>query len=550
MNAQQQTMACVTFAALLLNPGSAPAAVAPPLGAAQSFAVLGASAVSNTGPTVIIGDLGIHPNGLSSVSGFTFSTSPGPGVVVGATHFADAAALLAQNAVTTASNALVSQACDFGPLAPMDLVGQTLVPGVYCFSSSVMNTGTLTLDAQGTSNAVWVFKIGSTLITGPGSSVVFINGGQSCNVFWQVGSSATLGTTTTFVGNILATTSITMNTGATLDGRALAQTGAVTLDTNVVTASECLVVSPFAPTLGKGFSPPSINENGVSTLTITLSNQNNSAATLTSSLTDTLPTGLVIAATPNASTTCGGGSTVTAVTGGSTVTLPAGRSIPAGAPGICTVTVDVTSATADSYVNTLPAGALMTTNGDNVAPAVATLTVNPPVSADVPPTVGKSFSPLTITTGDTSIVTIILSNPNPSPATNTSLTDILPSGMVIANPADSTNDCGGTLTATAGTGTISLSGATIPAGVVLTPGSCMITVKVIVARAGSYVNTIAANALMTSNGNNTTPAIATLTVVARVLPGVPVPALSGWALLIAAALLAVVSFAAMRRQTA
>ncbi len=213
--------------------------IAPTLGAADSFGILGALGVTNTGATVVNGDLGISPNGLSSVTGFTFSTSPGPGVVTGTTHFADVLAGQAQADTTTAYNALASQACDSGPSAPTDLVGQTLFEGVYCFSSSVSNTGTLTLDAQNNSDAVWVFEIGSTLITGPGSSVVLTNGAQACNVFWQVGSSATLDTTTTFVGNILALTSITMNNGATLNGRALARNAAVTMDDNSVTVATC-----------------------------------------------------------------------------------------------------------------------------------------------------------------------------------------------------------------------------------------------------------------------------------------------------------------------
>jgi hypothetical protein len=118
----------------------------------------------------------------------------------------------------------------------LDLGGKTLIAGVYCFSSSAQLTGTLTLDAQGNANAVFIFKIGSTLTTASGSSVLLINGGTLCNVFWQVGSSATLGTTTSFAGNILALTSITLTTGATVTGRALARNGAVTLDTNTVTA--------------------------------------------------------------------------------------------------------------------------------------------------------------------------------------------------------------------------------------------------------------------------------------------------------------------------
>ena len=146
------------------------------------------------------------------------------------------------------------------------------------------------------------------------------------------------------------------------------------------------VVSPvLPPTLGKAFSPATINAGGVSTLTITLSNPYGADATLTAPLTDTLPSGVVIAATPNVSTTCGGGGAPGASAGGTTVTLPLGRSIPAN--GSCTLTVNVTAAVGGSYSNTLPAGALVTSNGNNAAPAVATLTVVSPVPVaptDVP----------------------------------------------------------------------------------------------------------------------------------------------------------------------
>ena len=154
----------------------------------------------------------------------------------GTIHAADAAALAAQNAVTTAYNSLASQACT-QDLTGQDLGGKTLTAGVYCFSSSAQLTGTLTLNAQGNASAVFIFKMGSTLTTASGSSVVLINGGSPCNVFWQVGSSATLGTTTSFAGNILALASITVTTGASVTGRALALNGAVTLDTNAVSAT-------------------------------------------------------------------------------------------------------------------------------------------------------------------------------------------------------------------------------------------------------------------------------------------------------------------------
>jgi len=228
-------------AAIFFVVGPALAAVAPSLGTAQSFAVLGATPnVTNTGPTVVTGDLGVSP--ALAVVGFP------PGVVIGTMHAGDTVAANAQSDNTTAYGALAGQACNTSFGVPTDLAGMTLVPGVYCFASSASNSGLLMLDAQGDANAVWVFKIASTLITAAGSTVTVINSGQGCNVFWQVGSSATLGTTTTFVGNILALTSITLQTNASLSGRALAQTGTVSLDSNNVTACS-LGAAPTATTL-------------------------------------------------------------------------------------------------------------------------------------------------------------------------------------------------------------------------------------------------------------------------------------------------------------
>ena len=143
------------FAALLYGPSPTVAATAPSLGQAASFGVLAASKVTSTGPSVVAGDLGISPNNASSVTGFTFSTPPGPGLVLGTPHFADALALGAQNDVTTAYNNLAGQACDMTISA--DLGGSTLPPGVYCSASTMGLTGTLTLDAQGDPDAVFIF---------------------------------------------------------------------------------------------------------------------------------------------------------------------------------------------------------------------------------------------------------------------------------------------------------------------------------------------------------------------------------------------------------
>lgn len=201
------------------------------LGSAQSFAVLGGSTVTNTGPTLVTGDLGVWPG--TAITGFP------PGVVNGTIHASDAVAHQAQNDVTIAYNALAGMAPNQA-LTGTDLGGLTLTPGVYFFASSAFLTGTLTLDAMGDPNAMFVFQMGSTLITASNSAVATINGADGCNIYWQVGSSATLGTGTSFEGNILALTSITLTTGANiLDGRALARNGAVTMDSNAITA-DCI----------------------------------------------------------------------------------------------------------------------------------------------------------------------------------------------------------------------------------------------------------------------------------------------------------------------
>jgi hypothetical protein len=240
-------LASLGLAAFLLSPSPALAQIS--LGTAQSFAVLGGSTVTNTNtPTVVTGNLGVSPG--SSVTGFP------PGMVTAGTiHAADATAAQAQSDVTTAYNAITGTACNTD-LTGQDLGGLTLVPGVYCFSSSAQLTGTLTLNALGNPNALFIFKIGSTLTTASGSSVVVVNPGTDCNVFWQVGSSATLGTATTFVGNILALTSITLNTAVNVSGRVLARNGAVTLDDNHVTVcgptSACPVITVNPATLPNG----------------------------------------------------------------------------------------------------------------------------------------------------------------------------------------------------------------------------------------------------------------------------------------------------------
>ena len=347
------------------------AAAAPRLGTEQSFAVLGGSTVTNTGSSVITGDLGVYPG--AAVTGFT---GPPNGTVTGVTHAADAVALQAQSDTTIGYDNLAGQTCDMTISA--DLGGLTLARGVYCSASSMGLTGALTLDGGGDPNAVWVFQMGSTLTTASNSSVQLINGANPCNVFWQVGSSATLGTTTKFVGNIFALTSISLTNGASVSGRVLARNGAVTLDNNTVTPPVCdIPATSIPPTLGKAFSPGTINAGGVSTLTITLSNANDTPANLSGPLIDTLPSGLVVVA-GSVITTCIETPPFRILAGwfivdSGKVGVTAEGLIPAN--GSCTVTASVRAAAAGSYVNSLPAGALQTDHGNNADPAVATLTV-------------------------------------------------------------------------------------------------------------------------------------------------------------------------------
>jgi Ice-binding-like len=219
---------------LIFNPTAASAAEAPVgLGTAGNFSVLAGSEVTNTGPTTMAQSLGVHPG--SSASGFP------PGTVSGETHLADPVALQAKSDLTTAYNDAAGRT-PFTNVAS-ELGGTTLIPGVYRIGAAQL-TGQLTLNAQGNPQAVFIFQIDEALITASNSSVEFINGSSPCNVYWKVGSSATLGTGTHFVGNIMALASIAMQTGATLQGRALAQTAAVTLDTNVITTPVCTTPSP------------------------------------------------------------------------------------------------------------------------------------------------------------------------------------------------------------------------------------------------------------------------------------------------------------------
>ena len=234
------SLAALGLASVGVVAGKAGAAQGPvDLGTAATFAVLAGSTVTNTGPSVVSGDLGVSPG--SAVTGFT---GPPNGTVVNGTIYVADAAAQAQADLTTAYNNAAGQT----PCTDVtdNVLGQDigtaarpLLPGVYCFSSSAQLTGDLHLSGAG----VYVFQIGTTLTTAPGSRVVLNNNASACEIFWQVGTSATLDTTTQFAGTVMANASISVNNGAVIDGRLLARTGQVSLINDIITRPTCAITT-------------------------------------------------------------------------------------------------------------------------------------------------------------------------------------------------------------------------------------------------------------------------------------------------------------------
>lgn len=233
-------------------------AQAPPLGTTANYAVLSNAGITNTGNTIIVGTAAL-PGDLGSATATITGFPPGLVTPPGVMHpIGDAPTLTALNSLGIAYNNLAARS-PTANLTGQDLGGLTLIPGVYNFNSSAQLTGALTLNALGNPNAVFIFNIGSTLTTASASSITLLNGAQGGNVFWRVGSSATLGTTTSFAGDILAQASITLDTGARITcGAAWARTGAVTLDTNTITVCDLIAaaVGPVgAPTIASLLLP-------------------------------------------------------------------------------------------------------------------------------------------------------------------------------------------------------------------------------------------------------------------------------------------------------
>jgi hypothetical protein len=343
------------------------------------------------------------------------------------------------------------------------------------------------------------------------------------------GSLALSGGTVPASGSCTVTVNVTSNIAGSYDNH----TGSVTT-TNAGTATEAtatLTVNNLALTVAKSFTPNSISSGGTSVLTVTLTNPNGGAVT-GAAFTDTYPANLVNTATPAGATSCAGGS-VTAVAGGGSLAL-SGGTVPAS--GSCTVTVNVTSSVDGSYDN--HTGTVTATNAPTATEATATLTVG-----NAALTVAKSFTPSTINTGGTSVLTITLTNPNPGAVTGAAFTDTYPANLVnTATPAGATSCAGGIVTAAAGGGSVALSGGTVPAS-----GSCTVTVNVT-----SNVNAVYVNhtgPVTTTNAGTATEATATLNVnnVPPPTPVAPIPTLSGWMLILLGGSLAMFGLATLRR---
>ncbi|MFD9741645.1 ice-binding family protein [Umezawaea sp. NPDC059074] len=341
------------------------------LGTAGSYSVLGGQAVTNTGPSTLQGDLGVSPG--TAITGFP------PGLAAGATHQADAVAEQAQSDLVIAYDDAAGRALTASVAG--DLVGQTLPGGVYKSTGPLALSGTLTLDGQGDPTSVFLFQVASTLITASASSVSLINGAQACNVYWQVGSSATLGTNSSFVGTILALTSISVTTGAVVEGRALARNGQVSLDTNVFTTPGCdtqpttTTTESTTTTDDTTTTTTPTTTDDTTTTTESSTTTTDSSTTTTDSTTTTTPTTTTESTTTTTPTTTTDESTTTTTptttTEGSTTTTT-----PTTTTESTTTTAPTTTTTTESTTTTAPTTTTESTTSDTTTRPEETTTTD------------------------------------------------------------------------------------------------------------------------------------------------------------------------------
>ena len=379
-------LAGVGFVALIggASPVSAQA-TAPSLGSLATHAI-----VSDTYTNSL--NAGLETAIIGNVC-FTTGPATAPVSIVGSSGACPAAAGVDQGNALAILNGQACTSLGAGAVAlnAVSIAGGPLgnfPPG--CYSSGGAMTITLGTTVTLTGPGVYIFRPGGALTTGDNSLVTLAAGACANDVFWAPAGATTLGANAatsplvpTFVGNIFRGTaaglSITLGHFAHLTGRALAFGSTVTTDSNTIDVPTCAsFVPPVPPQITKAFSPSTNGPGGISTLTITLANANAAAGTLTAPLVDSLPAGVVLAPSPNASTTCGGG-VVTAIAGGSSITLSTGSTIPAG--GSCTVIANVTAATPGTYTNTIAVNGLQTTSGNNPVAATADLII----AAAIPP---------------------------------------------------------------------------------------------------------------------------------------------------------------------
>lgn len=513
----------------LLASTSAHAAIAPDLGTSATYGILSSTYSNTAAGTTINGDLG-----------YTTGPATTP-TVTGTTHVADAAYATAGLNQGTALSHLNSQSCTSlgaGAVA-LNAVNLGAGPGVFppgCYSSGGAMNITLSTTVTLNGTGVYIFRPGGALTTGANSKVVATGGACESDVFWApvgattLGANAALPATPTFLGTIIDNAGITLGHFTHMTGRALAFGGTVTTDTNTITVPSCpAFVPPVTPTngvaLAKVFSPASISAGGVSRLTITLSNSSVGAATLTAPLIDNLPTNVSIASTPNAITTCGGTGALVATAGGTSITLPAGRTIPSGTPGTCTVAVNVTSSVASPYTNTLNIGALATDVASNTAAANANLTVT--AAAVATTTLNTQASP-SVVLGGAIYDTATLSGGS------------TPTGTITFNlyaPSDS-----------------SCTSAPVFTSLVAVNGNGNYTSASFKSAATGTYRWIAnysgdAKNAATKNLCNAANESVVVTAAASVTSPQSIPTLSEWAMIMLAALIAMLGFAAMRRQT-